>query len=181
MSHLSGQTGQTSSIVLVWEQPKNAAWDSGTLRVNRLNELWSCNRLSKMCCLSYIAYFHNLDAVCMCVCVCVFICLCMCMCTYSTRCVYWQGLSMFPPRVCMCVCARACVYRHAPEFRGSDSFDSYTCQWPDPGDNPCCRHKADRKAPISPPDTRPVSGGSRGGRETTSNHSPQYTLLIPPH
>ncbi len=115
----------------------------------------------KMYRLSYIAYFHNLDAVCMSVCACfpLFVYL-------RCICIGWGKA-----RLCLCVCVRACsrlcvhilyVCSHAPEFRGSDSFDSYTCQWPDPCDNPCCRHKADRKAPISPPDTRPVCGGRSG-------------------
>lgn len=129
----------------------------------------------KMYRLSYIAYFHNLDAVCMSVCECfrLFVCaLCiLCVCVRACS--------------CQCVCAQTVLYvcTHAPEFRASDSFDSYTCQWPDPSDNPCCRHKADRKAPISPPDTGPASGGrSQGGGEDnlqpfSTIHSPHSTPL----
>lgn len=117
----------------------------------------------KMYRLSYMAYLHNLDAVCMCVCVCA----CYRLHVYVYCMCIGRGLSALLP-VCMLACCCLCVHilyvcRHAPEFRGSDSFDSYTCQWPDPGDNPCCRHKADRKAPISPPDTGPVCRGRRGG------------------
>lgn len=79
-----------------------------------------------------------------------------------------------------------CVCRHAPEFEGSDSFDSYTSQWPDLGDNPSCRHKAIRKAPIPPCQTQDWSveavvvvlgagGGAGVFRRKTSSHSPQYT------
>lgn len=105
----------------------------------------------KMYCLSYTAYFHNLDAVCMSVRACFHLFVCMC-----------SGAVCSCLRVCLCVCVLLYVCRHAPEFRGTDSFDSYTCQWPDPGDNPCCRHKAVRKAPIPPPDTGPVYVRSQG-------------------
>lgn len=88
--------------------------------------------------------------------------------------------------VCTVACSCLCVHilyvcRHDPEFTGSDSFDSYTCQWPDLGDNPCCRHKADRKAPISPlPDTGPVCEG-RGApvilHNTLSSFHPTNTWM----
>lgn len=124
----------------------------------------------KMYRLSYRAYFHNLDAVCMSVCACFGLFVHM----------YWRGLGILPwvcPRVHMLhMCTRA------PEFRGSDSFDSYTCQWPDPSDNPCCRHKADRKAPISPPrhwaGLWRQQGGWRDNLQPFSTiHSPHSTPL----
>ena len=42
------------------------------------------------------------------------------------------------------------VCRHAPEFAGSDSFDSYTCQWPDPGDNPLLSPQSHQKGSNFP-------------------------------
>lgn len=112
----------------------------------------------KMHRLSYTTYFHNLDSFCTSVCVCFHLFV------YFLDSVCALELSKHAPA---CVCAPVwvhicCMCVHAPEFRGSDSFDSYTCQWPDPGDNPCCHHKAIRKAPISPPDIGSVCG-SKGG------------------
>lgn len=120
---------------------QNAAWDCGPPGVNALNELCSSNSFPKMFRLSYIAYLHNLDAI----------------------------------YVCVCFSALVCVYAHthpcrtAPEFSPTDSFDSYTCQWPDPGDNPPrCRHKANRKAPILPPDAGPRQGKQPQARLLTA-------------
>lgn len=105
----------------------------------------------KMYCLSYIAYFHNFDGVCMsCVCAHVFVCCVLYVYVHVHGHVLLR-VCVYVCCVCVCVCAHILyVCRHAPEFRGSDSFDSYTCQWPDPGDNPCCRHKAGRRLQFPP-------------------------------